>query len=676
MRSQPGQTRAEFSYSLPLPHSSSIRALWAALEQTEPAHSSPMLLEALRADAALATRCLAMVQSRSVFASVSELYSAIQEDQLRRLALQASIDFLTASMDADWDAVQQHLYGRHRLGALLCGWLAEERGENFTDQAEFAGLLVGLGPWLEFAAAPQRYLEALPTTSGPTSVLADDIDRNQLEMMQLESYWLPAEMQTALRHYQDDWSTLIDAPAFVRIVKGAVAVIDDAGVIAETARELQVDEQRLRTWLEGQSMRNIQMQQEGAADRQLLRRELGIRLQSAATAGSHEDVQNLIRQSARQLPGCSDVRILASDGGSELVPVVISDPQLSNVSISWQRGSSAVSRTAREGITLQTANMDVTRWLYVNPTALDAQLTFAMNVDGLLCVYFEEEGLSSATRHRVLVLGMSSEGLARLAEEQWRLSGFVALAKTLLAEDTPSSGGNSQQRIREAVHEARNPLTAITNMLYLLGDRFEDASDEAGLLNLINTEVKHLQQTLETLSRPEEETRSEMADLPEIINSVASIWRENARHAGSEVDILTALDPSLGKVELHAQKLRQILINLIKNAVEAQPEGGRVEVIAKDSVNFDGKLMFAIDVKDEGPGLPDEVRQGLYKVAISHKQPGQRGVGLMIVRKLVAELEGHLFCETEPGAGTLFRLLLPREGCPVTAIHSPQVVGQ
>jgi signal transduction histidine kinase len=104
--------------------------------------------------------------------------------------------------------------------------------------------------------------------------------------------------------------------------------------------------------------------------------------------------------------------------------------------------------------------------------------------------------------------------------------------------------------------------------------------------------------------------------------------------------------------------LKQILVNLIKNAVEALPKGGSIAIINAGRVQREGRQFIALSVQDNGPGVPPEVLAKLFTPVKSSKPGENRGIGLSIVQGLVQKLKGQIGC-TSTDRGTVFEILLP-----------------
>ena len=101
-----------------------------------------------------------------------------------------------------------------------------------------------------------------------------------------------------------------------------------------------------------------------------------------------------------------------------------------------------------------------------------------------------------------------------------------------------------------------------------------------------------------------------------------------------------------------------ILADLLKNAVEAQHDGGSIRVRSDGRANFNGQRCIAISVADNGPGLPDEVMVSLFRGGVTTKGENHGGLGLGIVMDLVGSMGGDILCRTNE-RGTEFEIFFP-----------------
>jgi signal transduction histidine kinase len=206
-------------------------------------------------------------------------------------------------------------------------------------------------------------------------------------------------------------------------------------------------------------------------------------------------------------------------------------------------------------------------------------------------------------------------------------------------------------------HEVKNPLGAIGIHLEHLRRRLrklEEADPQAEeRIAVIREEIGRLREILDEwlhLTSPEE--RQEFrASVPEALASAERLLRVEARHQG--VELVVAVADDLPRVELSGARLRQVVLNLSLNALQAMPQGGRLTLRARGEGDWVG-----IEIADTGPGIPENVRDRIFELNFTTR-PGGSGLGLPICRRIVEEAHGSMTFVTAVGAGTTFRVLLP-----------------
>lgn len=141
----------------------------------------------------------------------------------------------------------------------------------------------------------------------------------------------------------------------------------------------------------------------------------------------------------------------------------------------------------------------------------------------------------------------------------------------------------------------------------------------------------------------------EMADLAEIAREVAI--QEGRRYPEQGVTLALEFAPDLPKLKVDREKIKQALVNLCQNAVDAMPRGGKLTLRGHRSTN----AVF-IEVADTGVGVPERLK--IFEVFTSTK-PGATGLGLPVVQQIVIGHQGSITYTSQPGKGTTFRLRLP-----------------
>ncbi|HTS17768.1 MAG TPA: protoglobin domain-containing protein [Verrucomicrobiae bacterium] len=210
-------------------------------------------------------------------------------------------------------------------------------------------------------------------------------------------------------------------------------------------------------------------------------------------------------------------------------------------------------------------------------------------------------------------------------------------------------------------HEIRNPLSSITLNIDLVGDEIEGlAADKLGaatearsLLRSIDSEVHRIQRVTEDylqfarMPKP----RRQRISLNEAIRQGLSFM--DTLFVAAHVHIETRFDEALPPINGDEGQLWQAVLNLVRNALEAMPEGGTLTVATRRAGPD-----VALTVSDTGKGMTEEERQQIFKPFFSTK-PSGTGLGLPLVQQVVAEHGGTIRCESRLGKGTTFVIELP-----------------
>ena len=149
---------------------------------------------------------------------------------------------------------------------------------------------------------------------------------------------------------------------------------------------------------------------------------------------------------------------------------------------------------------------------------------------------------------------------------------------------------------------------------------------------------------------------------PILLNKVVSSTENLLRRLiGEHIELVTALDPKLGAVLADQAQLRQVLLNLVLNARDAMPHGGRITVSTLANNLLRGtQAAVSLLVEDTGCGMDEGTRARLFEPFFTTKQPGHgTGLGLTTVRRIVSESGGMIEVKSEAGHGTRIEVLLP-----------------
>jgi two-component system NtrC family sensor kinase len=202
----------------------------------------------------------------------------------------------------------------------------------------------------------------------------------------------------------------------------------------------------------------------------------------------------------------------------------------------------------------------------------------------------------------------------------------------------------------QITHEIRNPLSSISLNAEELGERAPQARE---LCEAIVREVDRLTAITEEYLRFARLPRPQLqrADLNETVRDLLDFMRPELDAAG--VDVTLSLSPSLPRVPADVAQVRQLLLNLLRNAREAMASGGSLRIATRPV-----RTGVEIEVRDTGPGIPPERLARIFDPFFTTKERGT-GLGLAMAQEIAQEHGGQLSCDSAPGRGTTFILRLP-----------------
>jgi signal transduction histidine kinase len=244
-------------------------------------------------------------------------------------------------------------------------------------------------------------------------------------------------------------------------------------------------------------------------------------------------------------------------------------------------------------------------------------------------------------------------------------SEFERMVKALVARD--HSLGEAQARLIQSErlaaigrmaahvsHEVRNPLSSIGLNVELLEESLSSADRETrDLLGAIHREIDRLRLVTEEYLRVARLPNPHLVPeyMPDVVRGAVQLLRPELAAAGVELDLRLAEDQPL--IALDEAQIRQVLINLLKNAREAMPNGGRIVV---ETLTLDDGVELV--VRDDGVGMDGEQKERIFDLFYTTKQRGS-GLGLPLTQQIVVAHRGHIRCESSPGKGTTFTLFFP-----------------
>lgn len=204
-------------------------------------------------------------------------------------------------------------------------------------------------------------------------------------------------------------------------------------------------------------------------------------------------------------------------------------------------------------------------------------------------------------------------------------------------------------------HELRNPLSSIKGYATYFRGRFPEGSEDREAAQVMVREVERLNRAIGDLiglSRPTD-IRPRLTQMRNLLEDTLRLIRQDAVERGVSVHLET--EDRIPPVAIDPDRMRQVILNLCLNGLEAMPDGGEL-TLALHTVASEERLR--LEVRDTGRGISPEALPHIFDPYFTTKGQGT-GLGLATVHKIIEAHGGSIFVASDPGQGTVFRLLLP-----------------
>jgi len=263
-------------------------------------------------------------------------------------------------------------------------------------------------------------------------------------------------------------------------------------------------------------------------------------------------------------------------------------------------------------------------------------------------------------RHELPTVTLNaSEGMDYLHEQMQQLMREVEQTvarlqqrerEVLRAEQMAAVG----QLAAGVAHELRNPLTAVKMLVQMSREDFEQRGLPAEDLQIIEKEIRRLESSLQTFldfARPPRMEKRPF-DILAVVNEALTLTSGRAKKQNVQVELRPTREAVW--IEGDSAQARQLLVNLIMNALDAMPQGGVLQLQAQ----VNGHEELELQVRDNGPGIAAELLPRLFEPFVSGKETGL-GLGLVVSRRIAEAHGGTLIGANLPTGGANFLLRLP-----------------
>jgi signal transduction histidine kinase len=672
--------------------------------------TSASLARLILTDPALTLAVLRAVLAGTGFPDSSRGFSmeacvdALGRDLLQAYALLRATRQVAAGLSDATPGPLTHIWRHSLVCAHAAAELARAAGKP-EQECYLAGLLCDIGTLARHGAGG-----AAPTRApAPGELSWDDSEATVIVLAETDGAWigrgwLPPFVADALRLRKESARVLADAPFVVRVLKVALAVADAGAGASEAARMLGkellgLDEQQVTGAAETASAaaRELHLGLETASDADAanvagrsretpapadtgrapgdpwidLGEAVGeaafrqILYQALAAAGNGHGVLERLRRAWRLLTRLEQHYFFMADAQATALtgtPLADDAPELAELRAQTASSHSLLARAAREKRLVHAFGAPVTE----EGSALDRVLARMLGSEGLLCLPL----LAGSRLQGVAVFGLGSQWSEEQGAEGALLARLAASAGAAVMQ--AEQAREQQERIRNAltaqfqalgkrvVHEAANPLSVVKNYLAVLGNKLGDAHRFGEELGILNEELDRIGRIVQRMGAPFTAESGEAArvDLNATVKEVMTLTSQTL--IGRGIEVQQQLDPRIPVLQGDAVGLKQVVLNLVTNAVEAMPDGGRLTIVSADNVNLSGEPFVLLQITDTGKGIAPESMARLFQAGFSTKGEGHEGIGLSVSESIVRGMGGRILCRSHQARGTIFVVLLPR----------------
>jgi len=273
-------------------------------------------------------------------------------------------------------------------------------------------------------------------------------------------------------------------------------------------------------------------------------------------------------------------------------------------------------------------------------------------------IILDEKGL----KKKILDLNTSF-----LADESGEITGVVAVIRDITEIKDLNEEVARHKRLSALgklsagiAHEIRNPLSSIRGLAQFVYNSFSKTDERKEDLNTIIQEVDRLNklvvQVLDfaKLQKPNL-TRFSLNDL---IGKITELFKLETKN--KQINFSSELSPDISQIQADEDQVRQILMNVIINAIQAIPKKGEIKIKTEKTL-LKGEPAIKLMIEDSGIGIPEKDFTQIFDPFFSTKDEGS-GLGLSIVYKLVEAHQGEIKVESQEGEGTKFVIFLPQKG--------------
>ena len=220
--------------------------------------------------------------------------------------------------------------------------------------------------------------------------------------------------------------------------------------------------------------------------------------------------------------------------------------------------------------------------------------------------------------------------------------------------------GNLAARL---AHEIKNPMTAIGTFIQMMPQKYHDEEFRENFHNIAMEETSRINNLITELLDlvKKRESNFELNNLHELIDKM--ILLVSPQSNAKNIEVSCRFDPNIGQVWMDSEKMKEVVLNLLSNAVEFTPEGGKIEFATTHCIERGKPATICIEIKDNGPGIPQSMIDNVFDPYFTTKHRSSMhngtGLGLFIAYQNMQDHNGNIEVKSKVNEGSVFTLTLP-----------------
>ncbi|MCJ7618329.1 MAG: HDOD domain-containing protein [Desulfobacterales bacterium] len=691
------------------------------LKLLEVCNKKPVDIEAIsqiiNKDASLSMRLMSM--ANPVYYGLPDRVTTIDQallllgpDISKNIATSAIVQQSFNEMGSSYISALKILWRHSLMCAVLAKRIAGKVSYPSPDEAYLAGLFHDIGKLVLLVNCQEQYTEALQSTWNNPDVLIDSEKRLGISHCetgaQLINSWLPQSfIADAVLYHHEPQHRIVDALPLVKIVYAAnilssgidgdssdnldmaKEVLDLERSVLETIVPLSYKEvkraaESLDITIENpDNLDESTCEKDAAKQKEFVRAAINISqlqgaLQNLFECHDDDSILKVVRQGLQILFDIKSVLFFLYNQEKDVLQGIVGngagyDSLIKEIVIPIKGKNCLLTRALAEKTSLDSfGHIKV-----VNLSIIDSQIIRLSGKEGMLCIPM----LSQENCVGVIVIGIDELQSHILFNNLNFINMFANQAAVVInTENERKSKAKLIQSehltVSSAVadkvaHEVSNSLSIMKNYLKILGLKLAKDSPAQEEIIIINEEVDRINLIINELSNLLEPKarQNELVDINTLISDLIKITHESLL-VQSGVVAKFNLESFIPPIMTDKNGLKQVFINLIKNAVEAMPNGGNIEIntrliknpqdtgFNKETDKGDQEFVEIV-INDSGSGIPEEIKSNLFEPFVSSKRDGHSGLGLSIACSIIKGLKGTMSCESDGATGTTFKILLP-----------------